>query len=185
MVKTALYRHFDSQDRLLYVGISLDTIRRTQQHRLGARWFERIARIDIEWYPSRPAALTAEAIAIARESPECNLARPRGTPAEAVIPFAQSSNPVQVRGEALHPILWQGEQWAVTEYGIECRDGTYAIDGARLLRKRQGTNKYDWPLHLDEKVWVNMDDFRRVFAVACLLHHGVPIASHYQALKLA
>jgi hypothetical protein len=74
--RTALYRHFDAAGALLYVGISMNTIQRTAQHKHGAKWFQRIARIDIEWHPTRSAALTAEAIAIAKENPECNQQRP-------------------------------------------------------------------------------------------------------------
>ena len=29
--------------------------------------------------------------------------------------------------EPLSGIWWQGRQWAVTEYGLECRDGAYPI----------------------------------------------------------
>jgi hypothetical protein len=36
--------------------------------------------------------------------------------------------------EPLHPIWWQGRQWAVTEYGIGARDGTYAIAAHRLAQ---------------------------------------------------
>lgn len=177
--RTALYRHFDAAGALLYVGISLNTIQRTQQHKHGARWFEQIARIDIEWHDSRPAALTAEAIAIAMEAPQFNIARPKDAPpVPRVVPFPQSDTHVRVRGEALHPILWQGEQWAVTEYGIECRNGTYAIAAHRLLEIRWGTTQYDWPLHMREKPWVDMADFQRAFAAGCLLHHGVPITQH-------
>lgn len=183
MSRTALYRHFDSGGLLLYVGISLDTIRRTQQHKHGARWFERIGRIDIEWHPTRPAALAAEAIAIARECPECNLAQPRVTSAPVVVPFAESTADVCVRGEPLHRVLWRGEQWAVTEYGIECRNGTYAIKSARLMQKRYGTDRYDWPIHMAEKGWVDTDDFERVFAVACLMHHDVPLAKTFRGLN--
>lgn len=91
------------------------------------------------------------------------------------IPFAQSDTEVRVRGQNLHPVLWRGEQWAVTKYGMECRDGTYAIKAGELLRKRIGTALYDWPLHMREKVWVDVADFRIAFAVACFLHHRVPI----------
>lgn len=178
MTRTALYRHFDASGALLYVGISLNTIQRTQQHQHGARWFERIARIDIEWHSSRPAALTAEAIAIASESPVFNIARPKDAPLPRIVPFPQSDSVVRVRGESLHPVLWQGEQWAVTEYGIERRDGRYAISADRLLKLRPGTTLYDWPLHMREKEWVDMEDFQRAFAAGCLLHHGVPITQH-------
>jgi excinuclease UvrABC nuclease subunit len=73
-MRTALYRHFDAAGRLLYVGISLSAVQRLAQHRLTAHWFERIARIEIEWRDSREEALIAEIQAIARERPECNTA---------------------------------------------------------------------------------------------------------------
>lgn len=44
----------------------------------------------------------------------------------------QGTAVIRVRGEALHPVLWRGKQWAVTEYGVEALDGTYAIEKARL-----------------------------------------------------
>lgn len=179
--RTALYRHFDAAGGLLYVGISLDTIRRTQQHRSGAHWFGRIARIQIDWHDSRSAALAAEAIAIASEGPAFNIQRPTLTLGctQRSPPWPSFGDPVRVRGQELHPVLWHGEQWAVTEYGIECRDGTYAIAADRLLKKRIGTNQYDWPLHLREKVWVDMSDFQKSFAVGCWVHHGVPATQHH------
>jgi hypothetical protein len=39
-------------------------------------------------------------------------------------PIIINDTPVRVRGDALTQIWWQGKQWAVTQYGIECRDGT-------------------------------------------------------------
>lgn len=77
MSRTALYRHFSSDGSLLYVGISLNAVQRTMQHRQNAIWFDRIARIEVEWHDTRVSALAAEAIAIARERPECNRHRPK------------------------------------------------------------------------------------------------------------
>lgn len=71
--RTALYRHFDSDGRLLYVGISNDTLRRLCQHKERSHWFEQIARVDIEFFDSRHAALAAESAAIANESPAFNI----------------------------------------------------------------------------------------------------------------
>ena len=76
--------------------------------------------------------------------------------------------PVTCRGEQLHEIWWQGRQWAVTAYGIEARDGTYAIAARRLAEKR-GTVP-DWPLHMAEKNWVDTNDFNTAFLVALALH---------------
>jgi len=76
----------------------------------------------------------------------------------------QSTNKVLVRGEDLDPILWQGEQWAVTEYGIECRDGTYVIEAAR------GYNELNpWAEHLKYKNWVNIADFKKAITAFDLL----------------
>lgn len=84
-MRTALYRHFDAAGALLYVGISLNSIQRTAQHKHGARWFEQIAHITIEWHSARETALTAEAIAIAKERPKWNIAgRSRVLPPAAV-----------------------------------------------------------------------------------------------------
>lgn len=71
---TALYRHFDANDRLLYVGISLSAVQRLAQHRNGAHWFKKIVSVTIEWFPSREAAIGAEAAAIQLEKPMHNIA---------------------------------------------------------------------------------------------------------------
>jgi hypothetical protein len=71
-----LYRHFDKDDNLLYVGISLSALHRLSGHKKESRWFGLIGRIQIEHFPSRKAALAAEARAIRREKPAYNI---RGT----------------------------------------------------------------------------------------------------------
>lgn len=70
---TDLYRHFDADGRLLYVGISLSTAARLTQHRATSHWFHKIARVEIEKHPSRHTALKAEKQAILNERPICNL----------------------------------------------------------------------------------------------------------------
>lgn len=75
--RTALYRHFDASGALLYVGISLSAVQRLEQHKQSAVWFANIGRVDVEWFPSRGAALRAEAEAIRSENPAHNKARPR------------------------------------------------------------------------------------------------------------
>ena len=72
---TQLYRHFDAEGRLLYVGISLSTIFRTKQHRDNSSWFASISKITIETFPSRQEAWEAETLAIEREKPIFNIAK--------------------------------------------------------------------------------------------------------------
>lgn len=83
--RTALYRHFDAGGQLLYVGISLSAVQRLAQHKTGSEWFPKIARVDIEWLPSRAIALRAEAAAIERENPLHNRARPAATLSAPVV----------------------------------------------------------------------------------------------------
>ena len=70
--KTALYRHFDKDDQLLYVGISLNHVARLAQHRDGSHWYEEIAQVTIEWHGTRVEAELAESRAIGSESPKHN-----------------------------------------------------------------------------------------------------------------
>lgn len=69
-----LYRHFDVRDRLLYVGISKNTVARLAQHQHRSHWVNDIARIDIEYFLSHQQLIEAERLAIAREHPLFNVA---------------------------------------------------------------------------------------------------------------
>ena len=70
--RTALYRHFSADGDLLYVGISLNVLSRLEAHRNGAIWFYDIARIEVEWFPSRIKAEYAEHEAIKADRPLFN-----------------------------------------------------------------------------------------------------------------
>jgi hypothetical protein len=76
---------------------------------------------------------------------------------------------------------YKNAQWAVTEYGVEAiKDApirntftsTYEIDALRLLEitTRGSTEFYDWPVHLAEKNWVDIDLFIDAFLVALEVH---------------
>lgn len=68
-----LYRHFDKDGSLLYVGVSLATVKRLHAHRYGeGSWFKEITRIDIERFPTLKIALAAEKKAIQKEGPRHN-----------------------------------------------------------------------------------------------------------------
>ena len=67
-MKTNLYRHFDENGALLYVGISLSAVQRLKQHEKSG-WFEDIATVTIESFDTRELALIAESKAIRQERP--------------------------------------------------------------------------------------------------------------------
>lgn len=69
LAQTALYRHFDSAGKLLYVGIALSPTYRLRKHSRTACWFGQIAAITVQWFPSRGEALVAERDAIDSEWP--------------------------------------------------------------------------------------------------------------------
>lgn len=64
-----LYRHFDSSDRLLYIGISLSAVARLSAHNATSPWARHVARVQIIAYRCRADALVAERLAIRRERP--------------------------------------------------------------------------------------------------------------------
>ena len=71
---TQLYRHFDKNNNLLYVGISLSTFNRLSQHKDHSGWFYGITNVTIEHFPTREEALAAERKAIKSEAPKFNIA---------------------------------------------------------------------------------------------------------------
>lgn len=69
--RTALYRLYDAEGQLLYVGISWQPDERLRDHRLGARkeWTRLVALRTLAWFDSRSEAEAAEFVAIKRERP--------------------------------------------------------------------------------------------------------------------
>lgn len=71
---TALYRMFDADGRLLYIGQSQQMALRMRAHDRHSWWFPFVTDLTVEWLPTRDAAMVAEALAIKEESPRYNAA---------------------------------------------------------------------------------------------------------------
>ena len=61
------------------------------------------------------------------------------------------------------PIHSTGQQWAVTSFGIECRDGTYVIAKDRLW---ENEGVHSWYVHMCEKDRVDQADFAQALCEA-------------------
>lgn len=71
--ETALYRLFDADGELLYVGVARDYERRREHHAKHKSWWGDVADERLEFYPSRSEALAAERKAIRAEVPKHNV----------------------------------------------------------------------------------------------------------------
>lgn len=68
-----LYRHFDAEGTLLYVGISIQPAARIYQHDRTSHWFDRVRRIELEHFQTIAEAAAAERTAIQAENPRYNV----------------------------------------------------------------------------------------------------------------
>ncbi len=71
--RTELYRHFNADGRLLYVGISVSSILRYMCHRLTSVWLNDVRSMTIEPFPDKGSAKIAELNAIRNEFPVYNV----------------------------------------------------------------------------------------------------------------
>lgn len=69
-----VYRFWDAEPLLLYVGITSTPLKRFKAHSRKSTWWPEIARMQVVGYPNRKAALAAESRAIHTEGPIWNRA---------------------------------------------------------------------------------------------------------------
>lgn len=92
---TVLYRFYDKDGNLLYVGITAKLSRRVADHRRRQPWWRQRVRTTIEVHPRRWAALDAERVAIVTEKPRYNIAgRDAAIPAWPPVSFRADGMPV-------------------------------------------------------------------------------------------
>lgn len=71
---TAVYRFFDADERLLYVGIAFDPSERWKDHARRTKWWKDAVDNTIDWYDTRAEAARAEQTALRYEKPIYNKA---------------------------------------------------------------------------------------------------------------
>lgn len=74
MESTILYRYFDSDGDLLYVGITKNQVNRFTAHAKKSVWVSQISKATFTHFSTREAAIVAENAAIKDEKPKYNIA---------------------------------------------------------------------------------------------------------------
>jgi hypothetical protein len=145
--RTAVYRLFDKEGRLLYVGIAFDPEKRWKDHVVFKSWWPDVARKDIEWRDTRMLALAAEAEAIRSEHPMYNS---KGNDLPHVIP------PVRSKTAMPNRLIRVGDDW--TSYAAACEDkGISRSDDLRLYIKAQvAAHKRKQKAEADERAATNI-----------------------------
>lgn len=113
---TMLYRFFDENDTLLYVGISSRGPQRWKEHSVNRPWWHKVAKSTIEHYETRGTALQAEREAILAERPLYNTAHNRR------VQSTQCVNTESLRGnsrEWREQILSEIKKLSLERYDIE------------------------------------------------------------------
>lgn len=72
----ALYRMYDVDNCLIYVGCTVTPMTRIEVHHRWKSWAERVATVTIRWLPTWAEARQAEALAIMNEQPLFNRTGP-------------------------------------------------------------------------------------------------------------
>jgi hypothetical protein len=119
--------------------------------------------VDMKMEKSQMNEFKVQTLADFMNDPSPEPARRSAAPGE------RKKRRAKVRGTNLHKVLWTGREWAVTAYGIEARDGRYAID-KRYLAEQHGS--WSWPMHMAEKGWVDLEDFIEAWLVALEKHRA-------------
>ncbi|WP_157253142.1 GIY-YIG nuclease family protein [Nonomuraea typhae] len=116
----ALYRFFNADGGLLYIGISVNPPQRFRRHKGDQPWWCEVTQITIERFGSRPDVLAAEKQAIESEHPLYNLIHNSGEPLTKSAKQGRwdylgrlviSLDPAWQAVSAAHPELIMLEQW--------------------------------------------------------------------------
>lgn len=136
--RTALYRLFDTEGRLLYVGIAFDPKGRWSDHAREKEWWPAVAERTVEWHDTRVAAAAAEIVAIRTEKPLHNV---RDTEVERAKRAAHAAGAKIGRMVRISDDLWGMYLDLCAEEGTTCADDLrrHVFSRVNTWRKKQAT----------------------------------------------
>ncbi len=76
-IPTSVYKLYDADGRLLYVGVTRHGYRRLNQHAKEKPWWSEVVKAEFEHLPDTRSAFAREAVLIRTASPAYNIAQPR------------------------------------------------------------------------------------------------------------
>lgn len=71
--RTAVYRFYDCNDTLIYVGITNNPVKRWALHAYEKPWWKDVALREVEWFPTREEAEAVESQLISTYRPKWNV----------------------------------------------------------------------------------------------------------------
>jgi excinuclease UvrABC nuclease subunit len=98
---THLYRLWDANGELLYVGISKSAVRRLTDHQRGKPWADEINRVTITNVSTRAEAERLEIEAIANENPKYNVRHVRKKSTEELVQLQWEEMSQEERAQAV------------------------------------------------------------------------------------
>lgn len=128
-----LYRFFDAEDTLLYVGLTVNPGRRMEKHAYDKPWWDTVARIAMEQHPDIETLRAAERAAIKAEKPLHNV-RMNGVSngRSQTQPPAKQTEPDGLVGRWFHS--WKPADADTSEYSTRRGDRVLHWQGEVLER---------------------------------------------------
>ena len=131
MAEQTLYRFFDDEGQLLYIGISINAFNRAKKHRQEKYWWPEVAAITLYRYKTRADVEEAERRAIKEEKPLYNK-----TYADPI--WQYSPRPVPEQRKKLEALLMEyklAKQHAEDMYEIKSNHVKQLEDHCTMLRR--------------------------------------------------
>lgn len=100
-----LYRMYDADGVLLYIGITTNLEDRLADHRGFKGWWREVSTIKLEHFPTRSSAEDAERLAIETEVPRWNV-RHGVSPAERSTPASSTVSTMRHRNFRIEDEIW-------------------------------------------------------------------------------
>lgn len=180
---TQLYRYYDSNGTLLYVGISFSALVRAEQHKRAASWWHLAVRMTVETYCSRAEALAAETAAIRSEKPRFNIAKTGGAAASRSAKTPKPLQKEEILAQKLREAIAAASkrrmqlerELAETNADIEriLKDADTASTWqvTHLERTRQQTKEMREAADAAQRAWLDAKDWHR--QVQIMMEHAL------------